>query len=190
MMNNVMKTGIYFGLWLAFVAGFISVRADDNAAQAAARAALEQNLKELDHSPASGTPSGAALVQPGQSATYVTDTVPPKGVTPQTSSAATTPVAAPVATAAPIKTPSTAALPTPNPTPAFAATTSSSPPVIVNSTNEIVNDYGTIYKNAQVEKVDSDGLIVSYTPAGGGLAMSKVDFDDLPAELQQRYEKK
>jgi hypothetical protein len=189
-MDNVIKTGIYFGLWVAFAAGLISVRADDNPAQAAARVVLEQKLKELNNPQAPGTPSGAVLGQPGESATNVTDTVPATVVTPQPSSAATTPVAAPVATAAPTKIQSAAALTTPKTTQALAATKSSSPPVMVSSTNEIVTTYGTIYENAHVEAVDSDGIIVSYRPAGGGLAMSKVDFDELPAELQQRYEKR
>jgi hypothetical protein len=168
----------------------ISASADDNPAQAAARAALEQKFKQLDNSQAPGTPSGAVLVQPGQFATSLADTVPAKRVTTQASSTATTPAAAPVATAAPNKTQSAAALTMPKPTQTLAATKSLNPPVIVNSTNEIVTAYGTIYKNVEVEKVDSDGIIVSYSTAGGGLAVSKVDFDDLPAELQQRYEKK
>jgi hypothetical protein len=41
-----------------------------------------------------------------------------------------------------------------------------------------------------VEKVESDGIIVSYTPAHGGMGMTKITFDDLSAELRQRYEKK
>jgi len=163
-MDNVIKTGIYFGLGVAFAVGLISVRADDNPAQAAARVVLEQKLKELNN--------------------------PATVVTPQTSSAATTPVAAPVAAAAPTKIQSATALTTPKPTQALAAAKSSSPPVMVSSTNEIVTTYGTIYENAQVEAVDADGIIVSYRPAGGGLAMSKVDFDELPPELQQRYEKR
>jgi hypothetical protein len=53
--------------------------------------------------------------------------------------------------------------------------------------NEIVTADGTIYENTEVEKVESDGMIVSYRTAGGGLAMSKIYFEDLPAELRQRY---
>jgi hypothetical protein len=36
----------------------------------------------------------------------------------------------------------------------------------------------------------SDGIIISYTPAGGGSAMTRVNFEDLSPELRQRYEKK
>jgi hypothetical protein len=32
-----------------------------------------------------------------------------------------------------------------------------------------------------------DGIIISYTPAGGGWAMTKVNFEDLSPEMQQRY---
>ena len=43
-----MKTGIVLGLCILLGAGFISARADDNPAQAAARAALLQKLNEPD----------------------------------------------------------------------------------------------------------------------------------------------
>jgi hypothetical protein len=101
-MDNFMKIRILFGLCVALGASFISVRADDNPAQAAARVALEQKLNDLDHPqtqppPATNTPSGAVVVQPAESATNVTGTVPAKTVTPQTALAATTQVAAPAA---------------------------------------------------------------------------------------------
>ena len=68
-----------------FCASFISVRADDTPVQAAARAALEQKLNELDTTqtqapPVLVTPSGAVVVQPDKSATNVTRTVPAKTV--------------------------------------------------------------------------------------------------------------
>jgi hypothetical protein len=78
----------------------------------------------------------------------------------------------------------------PKPTPAPAATKSSSPPVKAKPTNEIATASGAIYENVYVEKVEPDGIIVSYTPARGGIGMTKVLFDDLPNELRQRYEKK
>jgi hypothetical protein len=53
MKNNTnsqhMKIGIVLGLCILLGAGFISARAADNPAQAAARAALLQKLNELDH---------------------------------------------------------------------------------------------------------------------------------------------
>ena len=108
--GHFMKTTIFVGLCVALGASFISVRANDTPAQAAARAALEQKLNDLSHPqteppPATNTPSGAVVVQPGQSATNVTETVPAKAVTPQTAPAATTPVAAPAAAAPPLKLP-------------------------------------------------------------------------------------
>ncbi len=84
-----------------FCASFISVRADDTPVQAAARAALEQKLDQLDK-PQTQTPP----VQPNKAATNVIKAVPAKAVTPQPA-----PVAAPVV-AAPVKTkPATAAAP-------------------------------------------------------------------------------
>jgi hypothetical protein len=92
--------------------------------------------------------------------------------------------------AAPTKTQPAAAPATPKPTPAPAATKSSSPPAKAKPTNEIATASGAIYKNVYVEKVEPDGIIVSYTPARGGMGMTKIYFDDLSAELRQRYEKK
>jgi hypothetical protein len=66
----------------------------------------------------------------------------------------------------------------------------SSPPVKANPANEIATTTGAIYKNVYVEKVESDGIIVSYTPTRGGMGMTKIYFDDLSAELRQRYQKK
>ena len=48
-MNHFIKTKIVLGLCVLLGASFISVRAADNPAQAAARAALVQKLNELDH---------------------------------------------------------------------------------------------------------------------------------------------
>jgi hypothetical protein len=92
--------------------------------------------------------------------------------------------------AAPTKTQPAATPATAKPTPAPAATESSSPPVKASPNNEIVTASGAIYKNVYVEKVESDGIIVSYTPTRGGVGMTKLYFDDLSAELRQRYQKK
>jgi hypothetical protein len=97
---------IQFILGLCVVLGVssISVRANDNPAQAAARVALEQKMNELDHPQTLPPPvrvarSEAVVVQPGKSAANVTGTVSEKAVTPQTAPAPTTPVAAPAAVA-------------------------------------------------------------------------------------------
>jgi hypothetical protein len=55
-LNHFMKARIVLGLCVLLGAGFISARAADNPAQAAARAALEQKLNELDHPPISVPP--------------------------------------------------------------------------------------------------------------------------------------
>jgi hypothetical protein len=90
----------------------------------------------------------------------------------------------------PTKTQPAAAPATPKPIPASAATEPSSSPVKAKPSNEIATLGGAIYANVHVEKVESDGIIISYTPARGGMGMTKVLFNDLSAELQQRYEKK
>jgi hypothetical protein len=51
-----MKTRIVLGLFILLGAGFISARAADNPAQAAARAALLQKLNELDRPQVPHTP--------------------------------------------------------------------------------------------------------------------------------------
>jgi hypothetical protein len=62
-------------------------------------------------------------------------------------------------------------------------------PAPVRTGPEIVTIYGTVYKNTQVEKVDPDGLIISYSTPGGGLGMSKVYFTDLPDQFREQYHK-
>lgn len=84
---------------VSLYAGIISVRADDTPVQAAARAALEQKLSEQDNSqaqppPVLVTPSGATVVQPGQTATNGSAAVPTTPVTPQTAPAAVAPTPA------------------------------------------------------------------------------------------------
>ena len=70
---------------VAFCASFIAVRAQDNPAQAAARAALMEKMNELEAQPAQPapppivvTPSGATRVQPSQPTNVVV--VPPPAV--------------------------------------------------------------------------------------------------------------
>ena len=110
--DNFMKTRIFVGLCVALVASFISVRAVDNLDQAAARAALEQKMYELDHPQAQSPPptsSAAGVTQPGESTTNATNTVTAKAVTSETTPATTTPVAAPKISAPTAEVPTTAA---------------------------------------------------------------------------------
>jgi hypothetical protein len=99
-MDNSMKIRVFLGLCVVLGAGFISVRAADTPAQAAARAALEQMLNRPDDSqtqslPATNTLSKAVVEQRGKPATSVTETILAKAVTPQTAPVATTPVPVP-----------------------------------------------------------------------------------------------
>jgi hypothetical protein len=104
---NANPIQLILGLCVILGTSFISVRAADNPAQAAARVALEQKMYELDHPqtpPAVPVTASQAVgkQQPGQSAANITATVSEKAVTPQTALAPTTPVAAPAAVA-PVK---------------------------------------------------------------------------------------
>jgi len=97
---------IQFILGLCVVLGVsaISVQANDNPAQAAARVALEQKMYELDHPqtllpPVRVTRSEAVVKQPVKYAANVTGTVSKKALIPQTAPASATPVAASVAVA-------------------------------------------------------------------------------------------
>ena len=102
-MDHFLKIRITLGLCVVLGASFNSVRAADNPAQAAARAALEQKLSQSDAwepqslTTATNTPSKAVVEQPGKAATNITGTVSEKAVTPQTAPVATTPVVAPTA---------------------------------------------------------------------------------------------
>jgi hypothetical protein len=88
----------------AVCAGFISARADDNPAQAAARAALEQKMQDLDAQEAATnsaappavvvTPSGAAQEQPAPPATVTTTPAATETQSPATAPAETQPAPA------------------------------------------------------------------------------------------------
>jgi hypothetical protein len=92
--------------------------------------------------------------------------------------------------AAPIKTLPQAALALTKTTLVLhAAPLLSSPSKQKRPTMQLVTMTGSIYKNVEVQRVMSDGIIISYTPTGGGWAMTKVNFGDLSPEQQQRYQK-
>ena len=100
---NAVTIRIFLGLCVILGASFISVRAGDTPAQAAARVALLQKMNELDNAqtppPVLVASSKAVVKQPGKSAANVTGTVAEKTVTPQTTPVPITPVAAPAAVA-------------------------------------------------------------------------------------------
>ena len=101
---NAVTIRIFLGLCVILGASFISVRAGDTPAQAAARVALLQKMNELDNAQTPPPPvlvasSKAVVKQPGKSAANVTGTLAEKAVTSQTTPAPITPVAAPAAVA-------------------------------------------------------------------------------------------
>jgi len=203
-----MKNKIYFGLWLIFIATSISVRAEDNPAQAAARAALVKMLFDLNQPqtpPATNAtpwnmpePSRElTITRPDSTQTNVVLAAPaalavrtmpddPVAVAP----AAPRVVVLPASVVVPVKSqPAVTAPAAPKPAPLILGTKKSSPPAPLNPNTQLVTIYGTVYKNAQVEKVYWDGVLISYSTSGGGVGMSKVYFKDLPQEFRQQYEK-
>jgi S1-C subfamily serine protease len=38
-----------------------------------------------------------------------------------------------------------------------------------------------------VQKVESDGIVINYTPTVGGMGIAKIDFENLPENLRERY---
>jgi hypothetical protein len=192
--NNCMKTGIHFGFSVALIASCLAVRAYDTPAQAIARAALEQKLKELDGVQSQPAPPlSSVVIAPDQTATNVIPAVPAATIPAPVAPAAPPPVAVVVASA-PLPTPSPRAVPVPparaKPASKIAVPKPARAMAKVETTNSIVTIYGTVYKNATVEKVDTNGIIISYQPSGGGVAMSKVYFEDLPYELRRQFQSK
>ena len=54
----------------------------------------------------------------------------------------------------------------------------------------LVTLIGAVYRNVQVERVETNAVVISYIPARGGMAMTRIYFDELSAEDRQQYEKK
>jgi hypothetical protein len=231
-----MKTKIIFSLSAVVLASLISMRAADNPAQAAARAALEQELNGLDNpqtQPEPAMPPTVTTLQPDESATNesatdmadtdadvldIIDTLLADVVIPQIAPAEINPTDSPAVETVAVVNPvvvapivaaptvivhvasvaTTKALPaaelalsTPTaPAPAPVVKKLLSQPMAAKPANEIATTDGEIYKNTQVEKVERDGIIVSYSSPGGGLGMSKIYFADLSAEARQKYERK
>jgi hypothetical protein len=310
--EHFMKAGPFMILCAALVASGISIRADDTTDQAAARAALEQKLYQLDHpeaQPPADTNSATTMAPPAGSVTNTTNaasvtatpaakvpvavapakTAPasipsadadfaqkipaanpsaqaaalaalnqkmnelsapeaqPSSVANSTTTTATPPMVAPAhepsaaarpvteaptaevpeaatpalapAAVAPVSSVPEAVVPAPQVSTAPAAAASvavvpvatpgpvtlpaSPPPVVAPATpqlpsgssgrvrpaNELVTTTGVIYKNVEVQKVMADAIVISYTPAHGDWAMTKVYFRDLPPEIRRQYEK-
>ncbi|HEV2437667.1 MAG TPA: hypothetical protein VG077_16860, partial [Verrucomicrobiae bacterium] len=101
------------------------------------------------------------------------------------------PAAAPPVAAVPVATPGPVSLPA-GTLPAAAPPTPPWPsgsPGPARPANELVTTTGAIYRNVEVQKVLADAIVISYTPAHGDWAMTRVYFRDLPPEIRQQYEK-
>ena len=187
-----------------------SVPTANASAQAAALAAVEQKMNELNQTEAGSRSDTNATVAPvvipaneaSAPATPVTEAPvaeAPVAVAPAIASAAVTPVSsapavvapAPRAAAAPAAAAAVAAVPAASlgtvamPTRTLPAGSAGQ----LRPSNELVTTTGATYKNVEVQKVMSDAIVISYTPAQGGWAMTKVYFQDLPPEIRQEYGK-
>jgi hypothetical protein len=191
------------------------IPAANASAQAAALAAMEQKMNELNEQQAGSTPDTNAAATPvvvpaneaSAAATPVTESPSaeaPMAVAPAITSATVVPVSAAPAVVAPAPEVSTApaaatsvavvSAASPGPVTApiqapAAAVFPSSAPGHVRPANELVTTSGTTYKNVEVQKVTADAMVISYTPEQGGWAMTKVYFRDLPPDIRQQYEK-
>ena len=200
-----MKTKLIAAGLFVLAASSVAVNAEDNPSQAAARSALVQKLFEPTPSPVQPTPRWDSGEGPNKLAPSVNRTTAPVTTNtppPPSATMTTNLIAAPAKKAAPvIATP--LALPPAKPQPPAAPATTprtnvtligrlSSPPPALGQPgiNDLVTTTGAIYRAAKVEKVEADGLIVSYVPTGGGVAVTKVYFEDLPDELRKQYQKK
>ena len=57
----------------------------------------------------------------------------------------------------------------------------------VGQTNQIVTRSGDVYKNVTIERHDASGITISYAMSGGGLGITKLPFENLPDNLQKKY---
>ncbi len=89
--------------------------------------------------------------------------------------------------AAPTRTQPAVTPATPKPAPKPVATAVSKPVVAAKPVNQIVTATGAVYNNTHVEKVEPDGITISYTPPHGGFAITKLNFDELSDELREKY---
>ena len=53
--------------------------------------------------------------------------------------------------------------------------------------SDIVTRDGQTDKNAQAQKIEPDGITVSYTPTGGGFGVAKLRFSNLPEDCQRQF---
>jgi len=176
------------------------------AAQAAALAAVQQKIHELNQpeaQPVTETPKAQApvAISPGIApATAAPLSAAPAVVAPAPEVSAA-PAAAPAVAVVPAATAETVAVPVETQPAAAPATSKPAPaapaPMILpysspgqaRPDNQLATVSGAIYKSVEVESVKDDGIIISYTAANGSWGMTKVYFEDLPAEIRQQYGK-
>ncbi len=72
----------------------------------------------------------------------------------------------------------------PSPTTQDGKTLASASP---QATLSITTLDGTIYSDVRVLRTEADGLLVSYTPAGGGMGSAKLKFRNLSESVKQQY---
>src|SRR5579859_924530 len=56
-----------------------------------------------------------------------------------------------------------------------------------NGPTQITTNDGHTYRNAVVERVDPDGLLVRYEPQPAGLGVAKLNFRNLPDSVRNQY---
>jgi len=161
-------------------------------------AAVATNLAPANEASAAATPvieTPIAEAPVAKSPVIASSVVAPHSAAPAvvvpTPKVSTAPAAAASVAAVPAAIPGPVAMPAITP-PATAPATPGLPassPGQVRPANELVTTTGAIYKNVEVERVVPDGIVISYTPANGDWAMTKVYFRDLPAAIRQQYEK-
>ena len=164
----------------------------DAAVQAAALAAVQQKMNELNQpeaQPVTETPKAQApvAISPG----IAPATAAPLSAASAVVAPAPEVSAAPAATAEPVAVPAETQPAAPKPAPAAPAPMilPYSSPGQARPDNQLATVSGAIYKSVEVESVKDDGIIISYTAANGSWGMTKVYFEDLPAEIRQQYGK-
>jgi hypothetical protein len=53
--------------------------------------------------------------------------------------------------------------------------------------DEIITSDGKVYRDVTVERVEPDGIAVTYRPQSGGVGMAKIRFCNLPETLRHKY---
>ena len=190
-----MGAKIFIGCCVVLAINLAAVAAVDTPAQAAARAALEQKLLELDQPQSQPPPkhdSPTIVQKPVEPVIQpATNVVHRRSISLQPDAVAKAPAPArvekPAVMALSVTTFPAKAQPSPAPVarPVNLTLTGKEPS---NSTAEMelasatLRANGANYQNVRVEKVVSDGVLISYTPASGGIGFTKIYFKNQPAK--------